>query len=335
MKSTIEAQSSGNDAAVPPVPVKNGVSSGHPISTKPEDLPASNSREIKPIPKNGSSSALNLNGGRKVAASAAAKGKAIVTDDAGKRLTFKDILLTMFSTTGKCDPGFHPPRRSATYLPLLKPGATYRLNRFFGSQSKTIYRVAGPTVTISLSWNSVMSEFKDSSVCFPEDRFRFHSQKEFEAAVDKRGDLYGVLSMSSTTASRVAWFQCTATIDDVVHGAGWYYIGCRECHTKAIKGPTTLMCKKCGKHEVDCVPQYHAKLSVYDHKDQAVFVLLGDAGEELTGKKAAELVDSYYQANEVEGEDHIFPVPQALISTIEQTRKIVVKVSAYNLTGKS
>ncbi|CAH8285197.1 unnamed protein product [Eruca vesicaria subsp. sativa] len=126
-----------------------------------------------------------------------------------------------------------------------------------------------------------------------------------------------------------------STIDDVVHGAGWYYIGCRGCHTKAIKGPTTLMCKKCGKHDIDAVPQYHSKLSVYDHKDQAVFVLLGDAGEELTGKKAAELVDSYYQANEIEGEDHIVPVPEALISTIGQTRKFVVKVSTYNLTGKS
>ena len=34
---------------------------------------------------------------------------------------------------------------------------------------------------------------------------------------------------------------------------------------------------------------------MYDHNDQAVFVVLGDAGEELTGKKANELVDRYYQ----------------------------------------
>ncbi|CAH8383981.1 unnamed protein product [Eruca vesicaria subsp. sativa] len=136
------------------------------------------------------------------------------------------------------------------------------------------------------------------------------------------------------SVGKVAWFECTATIDDVLHGAGWYYIGCRDCHTKAIKGPTTLMCKKCGKHEIDGVPQYHSKLSVYDHKDQAVFVLLGDAGEELTGKKAAELVDSYYQANQIQEEDHIVPVPQALTNTIGQTRKFIVKVSAYNLTGK-
>lgn len=37
------------------------------------------------------------------------------------------------------------------------------------------------------------------------------------------------------------------------------------------------------------------KMSVYDHNEQAIFVLLGDAGEELTGRKAGQLVESYYQ----------------------------------------
>ncbi|KAF3520191.1 hypothetical protein DY000_02061905 [Brassica cretica] len=129
--------------------------------------------------------------------------------------------------------------------------------------------------------------------------------------------------------------MCTATIDDVVHGSGWYYIGCGVCHTKATKGPTTLMCKKCGKSEIDGVAQYLSKLSVYDQKDQAVFVVLGDAGEELTGKKAAELVERYYQANEDVGEDHIVPVPQAMIDIIGQTRKFIAKVSNHNLNGKS
>ena len=34
---------------------------------------------------------------------------------------------------------------------------------------------------------------------------------------------------------------------------------------------------------------------MYDHNDQAVFVVLGDADEELTGKNATELVERYYQ----------------------------------------
>ena len=41
--------------------------------------------------------------------------------------------------------------------------------------------------------------------------------------------------------------------------------------------------------------RYLTKLSVYDHNDQALFVVLGDAGEELTGKKANDLVERYYQ----------------------------------------
>ncbi|XP_013624684.1 PREDICTED: uncharacterized protein LOC106330820 [Brassica oleracea var. oleracea] len=320
--------------------------------------------------------------------------------------------------------------RIKTYLRHMKAGATYRLNKFFGSKSKTIYRVAEPSVTISFSWNSVLSVLEDSSICFPEDRFRIHGYREFEAASDLRGDLYGssdsimldeaeivasrrvdlhvqthddpvlklylwdkaafefcekfkapegtarvisqqensdilrekivgVLSLSSMAFSRVfldsdvqetrfylswlnsnldvanrvnvevvtkpetatlgelfsymnqasakvAWFECTSTIDDVVHGSGWYYIGCGVCHTKATKGSTTLMCKKCGKSEIVGVAQYLSKLSAYDHNGQAVFVVLG---EELTGKKAAELVERYYQANDSVGEDHIVPVP--------------------------
>ena len=40
---------------------------------------------------------------------------------------------------------------------------------------------------------------------------------------------------------------------------------------------------------------YLAKIYVYDNDDQACFVLLGDDGQELTGKKASELVDSYFE----------------------------------------
>ena len=32
--------------------------------------------------------------------------------------------------------------------------------------------------------------------------------------------------------------------------SAWYYIACGGCKTKATKGPTTLMCKKCGKAEI-------------------------------------------------------------------------------------
>ncbi|KAL0844674.1 hypothetical protein Bca101_017920 [Brassica carinata] len=363
--------------------------------------------------------------------------------------------------------GFIPQGRIEVYLRHLKAGALYRLNSFFGSKSKPIYRVADPEVTICFSWNSVLSLIEESSVRFPDDRYRVHGYEEFDAACDLRGQLYdyvghikllngqvpsdglrldeseiaasrrvdlhvqthdqpvlkvclwdkaasefcekfnasegtarvilvttlnpkrfGVLTLSSMAPSRVfldndfdenrfyliwlnsnldvasrvnaevitkpepaslgelfsymkkatakvAWFECTATIDAVVHGSEWYYIGCAVCHTKATRGPTTLMCKKCGKAEIVGVAHYLSKLSVYDHNDQGVFVLLGDAGEELTGKKAGELVEGYYQANEGLEGDHMVPVPQAMIDTIGQTRKFVVKVSKHNLEAKT
>ncbi|KAH0923359.1 hypothetical protein HID58_007630 [Brassica napus] len=40
---------------------------------------------------------------------------------------------------------------------------------------------------------------------------------------------------------------------------------------------------------------YLDKIPVYDNNDQAVFVLLGDAGRELTGKHASGLVDKYFE----------------------------------------
>ncbi|CAN6934383.1 unnamed protein product, partial [Brassica oleracea] len=315
--------------------------------------------------------------------------------------------------------GFIPPSRIDTYLRHMFPGSTYRLNNFFGSKTKKVYQVADPDVTIAFSWNSVLSVLKDSSIRFPEDRFRFHGYEQFEAACDLRGDLYvlflyayyighirlvneqtlneslvldeveiasmrrilvhvqtydgpvmklyiwdkaainfcekfkslgkpqsvllvttvnpmrfgGALSLSSLSSpgvffdmdvqptreylawlesnsevanrvnaeivtkaetatigellsymkqeeAKVDWFECTATIDDVVRDSAWYYIACGGCKTKATKGPTTLMCKKCGKTEIT---------------GAADFVVLSDAGHELTGKKASGLVESYYE----------------------------------------
>ncbi|CAF2040004.1 unnamed protein product [Brassica napus] len=123
---------------------------------------------------------------------------------------------------------------------------------------------------------------------------------------------------------------CTATIDDVGHGSAWYYIACGGCKTKVTKGPTTLMCKKCGKAEVAGVAEYLTNLSVYDNNDHARFVLLCDAGHDLTGKLASELVERYFEANESVGDDAVVPVPQALIDTIGQTRTFVVKIKRPN-----
>ncbi|CDY38328.1 BnaA02g18210D [Brassica napus] len=461
---TLSEKPKGVDADSFPGPIKptgtsyvsSGLSNGDPHSKKTKSEASVSSGLIKPSGKTGVSSGLSIGvpnsknpdctktgvslGVRgKAAVSSRAKGKAIVSAKAVEVMSFKDVKfgahgcelrfrlihlwearnvvtktligLEMFLIDQE---GFIPAGRIDTYLPHMKVGGIYRLN-------------------------------KDSSVCFPEDRFRFHGYEEFDAACDLRRDLYdyvghiklvngqvlndslvlddaeiassrrvllhvqthdgpvmklylwdkaasdfsgkfkasggaasvilvttlnpkrfgGVLTLSSMTSSRVfldsdvqatrdyltwlnsnmdvadivsaevvtktetvtigelfsymkqeaakvAWFECIATVGDVVHGSRWYYIGCGVCHTKATKGPTTLMCKKCGKSDIVGVAQYLAKISVYDNDDQACFVLLGDAGQELTGKKASELVDSYFE-----------------------TRKFIVKVSTHNLTGKT
>ncbi|CAN6996457.1 unnamed protein product [Brassica oleracea var. botrytis] len=471
------------EAAIPSSPAKPVAQTGNssrddnPIKSK--CATAGSKSPIKPIGKTGASSSPNLGVRGRASVSPGTKGKAIVSDNVGEVITFKDVTfgphedevefrlihfweawnvqtkvligleMLLIDEEESVIQGFIPYGRIETYLPHMKAGCTYRLNKFFGSKSNTIYRVAEPDVTISFSWNSVLSVPEDSSIRFPEDQFRIHGVREFDAASELRGDLYdyighiklvngkvpsdsllldeaeiaaprrvelhvqthddpvmklylwdkaafefcekfkasggtarvilvttlnpkrfgGILSLSAMASSRVfldsdvqetlfylnwlnsnldvasrvnaevvvkpepatlgelfsymnqasskvAWFECTTTIDDVVHGSGWYYIGCSGsvCHTKATKGSTTLMCKKWGKSEIVGVAQ---ELSVYDHNDQA-------------------LVERYYQViRNFVGGDHIVPVPQAMIDTIGQTRKFIAKVSNHNLTAKT
>ncbi|KAH0893454.1 hypothetical protein HID58_055883 [Brassica napus] len=190
------------EAAVPSIPVKpvaqTGDSSGDVNSMKSKGVAAVSSSQIKPIGK-----------------------IAIARDNVGEMITFKDMTfgphegevrfqlihfweawnaqtkvligleMLLIDEEENVIQGFILYGRNKTYLRHMKAGATYRLNKFFGSKSKTIYRVAEPSVTISFSWNSVLSVLEDSSICFPEDRFRIHGYREFEAASDLRGDLYG------------------------------------------------------------------------------------------------------------------------------------------------
>ncbi|CAH8355760.1 unnamed protein product [Eruca vesicaria subsp. sativa] len=72
----------------------------------------------------------------------------------------------------------------------------------------------------------------------------------------------------------------------------------------------------------------------YDKSEQAVFVVLGDAGKVLTGKPASELVASYFESKEDVASDHCVPAPRALLDAIGKTFKFIVKISDQNLTGK-
>ncbi|CAN6804274.1 unnamed protein product [Brassica oleracea] len=424
-----ESVKASGEATVRTVPVKpaiqTSVSSGADKagdinSVKSADLSAVSSGPSKSTGKTSASTGLSIGANVRSAVSSRDKGKAIV----GKAITFRDVTfgpydgeirfrlihfweawnvqtkvligleMILIDEEANVIQGFIPNARIDTYLRHMKAGGTYTLNKFFGAKSKNIYRVAEPEVTISFSWNSVLYDLEDSSINFPDDQFRFHGYREFEAASDPRGNLYdyvghiklvngqvlgdgplldeseiaatrrvelhvqthdepvlklylwdkpalqfcekfnasggtarvilvttlnpkrfgGVLSLSSMASSRVfldsdvqetrsylswlesnfdvanmvnaevvtkpeiatlgdlfvymnqsaakvAWFECTTTIDDVVHGSGWYYIGCGVCHTKATKGSTTLMCKKCGKNEIDGVAHYIRSLT--------------------------------------------------------------------------
>ncbi|KAF3510140.1 hypothetical protein F2Q69_00009704 [Brassica cretica] len=125
-----------------------------------------------------------------------------------------------------------------------------------------------------------------------------------------------LLSYMKQEGAKVAWFEWTATIDDIVHDSAWYYIACGVCKTKATKGSTTLMCKKCGKIEIVGAAEYLTELSIYDNNDHASFVLLGDANESV-------------------GDDHVVPVPPSLTDSIGQTCTFVINVSKHNLDGKT
>ena len=118
------------------------------------------------------------------------------------------------------------------------------------------------------------------------------------------------------------------------------------------------------KHLV--LTSYRVELSVYDNDEQCTFIILGDAGKDLTGRKATELIDAYVQVmvvlminvnfysldtyfnhNVFEVDDCVLlyqenggvaaelevPVPQCFIDTIGQTKKFRIKVTDYNFTS--
>ncbi|KAF2537282.1 hypothetical protein F2Q68_00019741 [Brassica cretica] len=56
--------------------------------------------------------------------------------------------------------------------------------------------------------------------------------------------------------AKEASFNCIATIDDVERDSALYYIACSGCQTKATRGPSSLMCAKCGNTNVSGVARY-------------------------------------------------------------------------------
>ncbi|KAL0786503.1 hypothetical protein Bca101_002749 [Brassica carinata] len=271
-----------------------------------------------------------------------------------KTLIGQEMLL--IDEEGAVIQGYVPSGRVGSYE--LISGCVYKLRNFFGSRNKTQYRVSDHNATVTFAWNSELSVVDNPPVSIPEDRFSGPVMKLYlwdKAASDfcEKFKSYGstpsiilvttvnpkhlgrsiylvmyslgvveiqlgncnkinaevvtkpetatleeLFSYIKLPTAKVAWFECTATIDDVIQGSA--------C-------------------EVAGVAQYLTRISVYDKSEQAVFVILGDAGKELTGKHASELVAT----------DHCVPVPQALLDTIGQTHRFIVKVSDHNLKEKT
>ncbi|CAN6843105.1 unnamed protein product [Brassica oleracea] len=105
-----------------------------------------------------------------------------------KTLIGEEMLL--IDEQGNVIKGFIPASRVQTYLRKMTSGIVYRLNKFFRSRNKAQYRVADHNVTVTFSWNTVLTPLQNSPILFPEDRFRFHDHEEFEANCDLRGVLY-------------------------------------------------------------------------------------------------------------------------------------------------
>ncbi|KAH0942780.1 hypothetical protein HID58_002417 [Brassica napus] len=257
--------------------------------------------------------------------------------------TLIGLEMLLIDEQGTVIQGFIPPRRIKKYLHDMKRGSVYKLINFYGLKNKP-FQVLHEVFSWTMM-SSLRSIFMDYDVQPTRDYFSWLSSNP-EIANQVRADVItkretltiaDIFSYMTQESAKDAFFECTATIDDVVHGSSWYYIACSECHSKATKGPSSLICtnKRCGKVNTAGVPQYRAKISVYDKSEQAFFVLLGDAGHELTGRHASELVNSYFEANKSEESDHVVPVLEALISTIGQTHKFCVKVTYHNFSGNT
>ncbi|CAF2243115.1 unnamed protein product [Brassica napus] len=108
----------------------------------------------------------------------------------------------------------------------MKPGSLYKLNNFYGSGNKTVYRVSDHAVTVSFSWNSELSVLEDSPTPFDEDIFRFHSFEDFQASCDRKGDLY-VLSGHEIVECYCVVFLLTRLMNNGIDVVG---------HMKVVNG---------------------------------------------------------------------------------------------------
>ncbi|KAG5374287.1 hypothetical protein IGI04_042400 [Brassica rapa subsp. trilocularis] len=227
-----------------------------------------------------------------------------------KTLIGQEMLL--IDEEGTVIQGFVPAGRVGTYE--LVSGSVYKLNNFFGSRNKAQYRVSDHIATVTFAWNTKLFVLDDPPVPFLEDSFRFHSYEEFQANCDRKVDLYD-------------------------------YVG----HMKLVNRQTIT--EHAVLDEIDIAEKRHLCVHVQTHDGPVMKLYLWD-------KAASDFCEKFKSygstpsvllvttvnpkrlgghLNYIEGveADHCVPVPQALLDTIGQTYKFLVKVSDHNLSGKT
>ncbi|CAF1711711.1 unnamed protein product [Brassica napus] len=289
--------------------------------------------------------------------------------------------------------GFISPNRIETYLPHMFAGSVYWLNNFYGSKSKSVYRVAEPDVTIAFTWNCVLSVLENSPVPFPEDRGpvmklciwdkaaavfceKFKALGKPPTVINQIGHIAGALSLSSLSSSRVffdmdvqatreclAWYVFESNTEvanrvnaEIVTKAETATIGellsyMKQEGAKLFSIFSDVICRSLGSSAhpllmILCVTRRGIILLVVGARlkqpkglprlcVRSVERLRLSALRSKICIHTSELVESYFEANESVGDDHVVPVPPSLTDSIGQTRTFVIKVSKHNLDGKT
>ncbi|KAF3544613.1 hypothetical protein DY000_02008942 [Brassica cretica] len=224
-----------------------------------------------------------------------------------KTLIGQEMLL--INEEGTAIQGFVPSGRVGTFD--LTDGVVYKLSNFFGSRSKVQYRRIGsgstgmrslrPTVALRVTFmwtnDEALHMGQGCIRLLPEIQILWRHPSVLLVTTVNPKHIGGTLALTTMSSSRVFMDADVQPSKDYLEWLSSNSDIANRVAAEAVKGPTSLICnsKKCGKREVTGVAQYLTKISVYDESEQAVFVVLGDAGKELTGKHASELVASYFE----------------------------------------
>ncbi|CAF1705746.1 unnamed protein product, partial [Brassica napus] len=97
--------------------------------------------------------------------------------------TLIGVEMLLIDEQGSVIQGFISPSRIERHLSKMKPGSLYKLNNFYGSSNKTMYRVSDHAVTVSFSWNSELSVLEDSPTLLMKTDSVFIPLRNFKLAV--------------------------------------------------------------------------------------------------------------------------------------------------------